>query len=119
MRNAEFGMRNSGPPIRPPAGRVCRARWLHSAFRIPHSALEQMDYLTVALLLVLVGVVLLGAEILLPTGGILVVGALLCFAVAVGTILYYGTALEATVALVGMAVGLPASGFAAVAAWRR
>lgn len=78
-----------------------------------------MDYLTVALLLVLVGVVLLGAEVLLPTGGILVVGALLCFAVAVGTILYYGTALEATVAMVGMAVGLPAAGFVAVSAWRR
>jgi membrane-bound serine protease (ClpP class) len=78
-----------------------------------------MDYLTVALLLVLVGVVLLGAEILLPTGGILVVGALLCFAVGVGTILYYGTALEATVALAGLAVGLPAAGFAAIAAWRR
>ena len=29
-----------------------------------------MDYLTVALLLVVVGVVLLGAEILLPTGGL-------------------------------------------------
>jgi membrane-bound serine protease (ClpP class) len=78
-----------------------------------------MDYLTVALLLVLVGVVLLGAEILLPTGGLLVVGALLCFAVAVGTILYYGTALEATVAMAGLAVGLPAAGFVAVAAWRR
>ena len=85
----------------------------------PHPAHTPMDYLTVALLLVLVGVVLLGAEVLLPTGGILVVGALLCFAVAVGTILYYGTALEATVAMVGMAVGLPAAGFAAVAAWRR
>jgi membrane-bound serine protease (ClpP class) len=78
-----------------------------------------MDYLTLALVLVLVGVVLLGAEVLLPTGGILVVGALLCFAVGVGTILYYGTVLEAAVALAGLAVGLPASGFAAVAAWRR
>lgn len=78
-----------------------------------------MDYLTFALILVAVGVLLLGAEIVLPTGGILVVGALLCFAVGVGTILYNGTAAEATVALVGLAVGLPASGFAAVAAWRR
>ncbi len=78
-----------------------------------------MDYLTLALVLVLIGVVLLGAEILLPTGGILVVGALLCFAVGVGTILYYGTALEAAVAMAGLAVGLPAAGFAAVAAWRR
>jgi membrane-bound ClpP family serine protease len=78
-----------------------------------------MDYLTLALLLILIGVVLLGAEILLPTGGFLVVGALLCFAVGVGTILYYGTALEATVAVAGLAVGIPASGFAAVTAWRR
>jgi membrane-bound serine protease (ClpP class) len=77
------------------------------------------SYLTFALVLVLVGVVLLAAEVLLPTGGILIVGALLCFAAGVGTILYYGTALEATVALAGLAVGLPAAGFAAVAAWRR
>lgn len=78
-----------------------------------------MDYLTVALILILVGVVLLAAEILLPTGGLLVVGALLFFAAGVGTILYYGDTLEAAVAIAGLAVGLPAAGFVAVAAWRR
>jgi membrane-bound serine protease (ClpP class) len=78
-----------------------------------------MDYLTVALILIGVGALLLLAEVLVPTGGILVVGALLCFAAAVGTILYYGTATEAVVAMVGLAVGLPAAGYAAVAAWRR
>lgn len=78
-----------------------------------------MDYLTVALILIVVGVVLLAAEILLPTGGILVVGALLFFAAGVGTILYYGDTLEAAVAITGLAVGLPAAGFVAVAAWRR
>lgn len=79
----------------------------------------ESDYLIIALVLIGIGVVLLGAEIVLPTGGVLVVGALLFFALGVGTILYYGTALEATVALAGMAVGLPAAGYAAVAAWRR
>src|SRR5881227_2606780 len=78
-----------------------------------------MDYLTVALILFAVGVALLVAEILLPTGGFLVVGALLCFAVGVGTILYYGDTLEAAVAVGGLAVGLPAAGVVAVAAWRR
>ncbi|MDB5309049.1 MAG: hypothetical protein JWO38_3251 [Gemmataceae bacterium] len=76
-------------------------------------------YLTVALVLIVIGVVLLVAEILLPTGGVLVVGALLFFAAGVGTILVYGDTTEAAVAVAGLAVGLPAAGFVAVAAWRR
>jgi membrane-bound serine protease (ClpP class) len=78
-----------------------------------------MDYLTVALILFAIGVVLLAAEILLPTGGVLVVVALLFFALGVGTILLYGDTLEAAVAIGGLAVGLPAAGFVAVTAWRR
>ncbi|MBX9625468.1 MAG: hypothetical protein K2X82_16800 [Gemmataceae bacterium] len=78
-----------------------------------------MDYLAIALILIGVGVALLAAEIVLPTGGVLVVGALLFFGLGVGTILYYGTTVEAVVALAGLAVGLPAAGYAAVAAWRR
>jgi membrane-bound serine protease (ClpP class) len=78
-----------------------------------------MDYLTIALVLMALGAGLLVAEILLPTGGFLVVGALFLFALAVGVIMYYGTTVEAVVALGGLAVGLPASGFVAVAAWRR
>src|SRR5439155_11845660 len=78
-----------------------------------------MDYLTIALILFVIGAVLLVAEILLPTGGILVVGALLFFAAGVGTILYYGNTVEAAVALGGLAVGLPATGFVAVYAYRR
>ncbi len=77
------------------------------------------SYLTVALVLIAIGVILLGAEIILPTGGVLVVGALLFFALGVGTILYYGDTLEATVAIAGMAIGLPAAGFVTVTAWRR
>jgi membrane-bound ClpP family serine protease len=77
------------------------------------------DYLSIALILIAVGVVLLAAEILLPTGGILVVGALLFFAIGVGTILYNGTTAEAAVAMAGLAIGLPATGYVAVHAWRR
>jgi membrane-bound ClpP family serine protease len=78
-----------------------------------------MDYLTIALILIVIGVVLLIAEILVPTGGLLVVGALLFFAIGVGTILYNGDTVEAVVALAGLGIGLPAAGFVAVAAYRR
>ncbi|MBP3960765.1 hypothetical protein J8F10_36555 [Gemmata sp. G18] len=77
------------------------------------------DYLIIALVLMALGVALLGAEILVPTGGILVVGALVFFALGVVVIMYYGTTVEAVVAVGGLAVGLPAAGFVAVAAWRR
>lgn len=78
-----------------------------------------MDYLTIALILIGIGVFLLLAEILVPTGGILVVAAMIFFAFAVGIILYYGTTIEAVVAIVGLAVGLPAAGYVAVLAWSR
>jgi membrane-bound serine protease (ClpP class) len=78
-----------------------------------------MDYLTLALILIGIGVFLLLAEILVPTGGILVVAALLFFALGVGTILYEGSTTEAVVAIVGLAIGLPAFGYFAVSAWRR
>ena len=77
------------------------------------------DYLTIALILIAVGAALLAAEILLPTGGFLVVAALLFFGLGVGTILYYGDTTEAAVAIAGLAVGLPAAGFVAIHAWRR
>jgi membrane-bound ClpP family serine protease len=78
-----------------------------------------MDYLTLALILFTIGVIMLLAEILLPTGGILVVVSLLFFALGVGIILARGTTTEAVVAIAGLAVGLPAAGFVAVTAWRR
>ncbi len=76
-----------------------------------------MDYLTVALILIGLGAFLLLGEMFTPSGGILVVAALLCFAVAVGTILYYGTELEAVVAIIGLAVGVP-GGRVSYASWR-
>jgi membrane-bound ClpP family serine protease len=78
-----------------------------------------MDYLTLALILIGIGVLLLAAEILVPTGGALVVAALLFFALGVGTILYYGSTSEAVVAIIGLGIGLPAFGYVAVSAWRR
>ena len=71
-----------------------------------------MDYLTIALILIGLGVFLLLAEILVPTGGVLVVAALFFFAFAVGIILYYGTTTEAVVAIhegTPLYVELPAS----------
>jgi membrane-bound ClpP family serine protease len=78
-----------------------------------------MDYLTIALLLFAVGAILLAAEVLLPTGGILVVASLLFFALGVAIILAQGTTIEAVVALCGLAVGLPVAGLIAVSTWRR
>lgn len=78
-----------------------------------------MDYLTIALVLIAIGAVFLGAEILLPTGGILVVVAVLFFAGGVGTILYYGDTAEAAVSIVGVSVGLPAAGFVAASAYKK
>ena len=78
-----------------------------------------MDYLTVALVLFTLGIITLLAEVLLPTGGILVVASLLCFALGVGIILIRGTTMEAVVAIGALAVGLPASGYVAIAAYRR
>ena len=78
-----------------------------------------MDYLTIALILFLIGAILLAAEVLLPTGGFLVVASLLFFALGVGIILTQGTTIEAVVALGGLAAGLPVAGLVAVSAWRR
>jgi membrane-bound serine protease (ClpP class) len=79
-----------------------------------------MDYvLTLALILFAAGVILLLAEILLPTGGILVVVSLLFFATGVGILLSTDRVTEAVVAIVGLAIGLPAAGYVIVSAWRK
>src|SRR3954470_11868093 len=78
-----------------------------------------MDYLTIALILFTLGVVMLLAEVLLPTGGILVVASLLFFALGVGIILAQGNTTEAVVAIAALAVGVPTAGYVAVAAYRR
>jgi membrane-bound ClpP family serine protease len=78
-----------------------------------------MDYLTIAVLLFAMGAILLAAEVLLPTGGFLVVAALVFFAVGVAVILAQGTTVEAVAALSGLAIGLPIAGIIAVSAWKR
>ena len=78
-----------------------------------------MDYLTLALILFALGVIMLLAEVLLPTGGILVVVSLLFFGVGVSIILTRGTTTEAVVAMAALAIGLPAAGYVAVATYRR
>ncbi|MCS7021617.1 MAG: hypothetical protein NZU63_07310 [Gemmataceae bacterium] len=78
-----------------------------------------MDYLTLALVLFSVGLVLLVAEIFLPSGGVLVVVSLLAFAGGVGVILSQGTTLEAVIAITALSLGLPTAFYFIVAAWRR
>ncbi len=78
-----------------------------------------MEYLHIALILFALGVITLVAEVLLPTGGILVVASLLLFALGVGIILAQGTTVEAVVAVAALAAGLPAVGYVVVAAYRR
>jgi len=74
-------------------------------------------YLTLAFTLIGVGVVVLTAEFFLPTGGILVVVGVACFAVAVLLILVYGSTMEAVVSVIGLSVGLPIIGFGMFRAW--
>ena len=74
-------------------------------------------YLTLAFTLVGCGVVALTAEFFLPTGGVLVVAGVACFAVAVGLILLYGSTMEAVVSVIAMSVGLPIIGFGMFRAW--
>lgn len=78
-----------------------------------------MDYLTAAMLLFMIGAILLIAEVLLPTGGFMVVAALVFFALGVCVIFVQGTTTEGVVALVGLALGLPVIGLVAVSAWKR
>lgn len=75
-------------------------------------------YLIVALVLAAVGLALMFGEFAFPTGGIFLVGALTLFAAAVGVVLYYGSRIEATVAVVAFCAGVPAFGWGLVQAWK-
>lgn len=76
-------------------------------------------YLSVALLLALVGAVLIAAEFFVPTGGILVVAAVAVFAAAVGLIFLYGETLEGLLAVIALCLGLPIAGWLLFTAYRR
>lgn len=76
-------------------------------------------YLPAAGLLFGLGVVLLLAEFFLPTGGGLLLGAVGCFAAAVGVLWVFGSTLEAVAATLGLSLGLPVAASAMFASWRR
>jgi len=78
------------------------------------------EYLAVALLLIALGVVLLIAEFFFPiTGGLMVVGGITLFALAVALIFYWGTRTEAIIATIGLSIGLPAAFAGLFQAWKR
>jgi membrane-bound serine protease (ClpP class) len=76
-------------------------------------------YLTVAVLLIGLGVVLLAAEFFFPTGGVLVVAGVGCFALAVGLIALYGDTQETVAAVIALSIGLPIAGSVMFYGWRR
>jgi membrane-bound serine protease (ClpP class) len=76
-------------------------------------------YLLLAAVLVGAGILLFVAEFLLPTGGVLLVAGLAAWAAAVLVVVLNGTATEASVAVVGLALGVPIAGSLAVWAWQR
>ncbi len=76
-------------------------------------------YLSLALVLIGVGIVALAGEFLAPTGGVLVVVAVACFAVGVGAILLYGDRYEAVAAVIGLAVGIPAMTYVVMSGYRQ
>jgi len=76
-------------------------------------------YLTVALLLIGIGVVFLAAEFFFPTGGVLVVAGVGCFALAVGLNALYGDTQETVAAVIALSVGLPIAGSVMFYGWRR
>src|SRR5262245_10173416 len=78
-----------------------------------------MDSVTLALALILIGagLILLLAELFLPTGGILFVVALLAIAAGVALPFYYGDTSTGVFTLVGVAVVVPALAAIAIHYW--
>ncbi|OWK38061.1 hypothetical protein [Fimbriiglobus ruber] len=77
------------------------------------------SYLLLAIILIGFGAVLIVSEFFLPTGGVLVVAAVACFAVAVGVTLLYGDTLEAAAVTITVSVGLPIAGVLLFNAYKR
>ncbi len=75
-------------------------------------------YLLIALVLVGIGLASLVGEFAFPTGGIFLVVSLSLFAVAAAIVWWYGSTLEATIAIIGFCIGVPAVGWLTVQAWK-
>jgi membrane-bound serine protease (ClpP class) len=78
-----------------------------------------MSYLLLALLLVVAGLCLFLAEYFFATGGLLLVGGVLCFVGAVVIIGAYGSTEELAAAVVAVAVGVPLLTFGGVHFWKK
>lgn len=76
-------------------------------------------YLVAAAALIGCGIVFLIAEFFLPTGGIVVVGALASFAIAVGIVFNYGTMAEGVATTIAVSIGLPVAGVAMFYGYQR
>ena len=75
-------------------------------------------YLVIALVLVGLGLASLVGEFAFPTGGVFLVVSLSLFAVAAAIVWWYGSTLEATIAIIGFCIGVPAVGWLTVQAWK-
>lgn len=78
-----------------------------------------IDYLTLAVLLFALGLVLFVAEYFMPTGGFLIVTGVLLCAAGVGVVALNGSTTEAVAAIVALCVGVPLAGTGAVYMWGR
>ncbi len=76
-------------------------------------------YLAAAAFLVGLGLVQLVFEFFLPTGGLILVGAVGCFAGAVALLWLYGSTTEAVAGTVGLSLGTPVAAAVMFAGWRR
>jgi membrane-bound serine protease (ClpP class) len=78
-----------------------------------------MTYLMLALLLVVAGVCLFLAEYFFSTGGLLIVGGILCFIAAVGIVGAYGSTAELAAAVIAVSLGVPLLTIGGVYAWKK
>ncbi len=76
-----------------------------------------MDYVTLAYVLLAIGVVLLMAELFIPTGGICFLIAAFCAIVGIFLIFFYGETTNGVYALVGFFVVIPVLLFAVFQLW--
>lgn len=78
-----------------------------------------MSYLLLALLLAVAGLCLFLAEYFFPTGGLLIVGGVVCFVGAVAVVGVYGSTEELAAAVVATALGVPLLTFGGVYVWKK
>lgn len=78
-----------------------------------------MDPLTIAYILIVVGLLLLVGEAFLPTSGALFLACSLCLLTGLALVFYYGDASTGWLTLLGVFVAVPLIGCAVLYAWPR